>query len=227
MTIALSEVQKQKRAELISYFAQEFSPDFAMDLELLLLSKKSLVDALAKEVGVFSDRMMGYGLYFLGTSCLEQICAKYGMPYGIEYTNSKKGGGYGVSISDNFKVCFSNNLRSTKDRSDYHLRLGENNSLLGFTQEEFDFGDYVTKSKTDDEYFYVMVGFKPDHTGLKYDLVFTVPNSSGYKIFEFYIKDLVDAKLVGTATTGDVQDLSLDKIEPKVKLKRKIGIDAL
>lgn len=232
MLQSLSNVQKRNRNLLIQYFAKEINTDFAIDLEMLLLSKQTLVNQLTNAIPrkEFSSRLNGYCLHFLGISALEEACQKYDLTYQVESTNGRKGGEYGLVISENFVLAFSNNLRSAKDRSIYQTKYAETNGMLGLSQAEFDFGDCIAHVKTDEDQFYVVVGFKRNCLSSTYDLVFTVPDDNGNKIFDFYIKDLVDAVNIpfDDSTEADkAESTSLDQKDPSVKLKLKRRISDL
>ena len=227
-----SSAQKRNRNLLIQYFAKEINADFAIDLEMLLLSKQTLINQLTSAIPrkEFSSRLNGYCLHFLGTSALEEACQKYNLTYQVESTNGRKGGEYGLAISENFVLAFSNNLRSAKDRSIYQTKYAETNGMLGLSQAEFDFGDCIAHVKTDEDQFYVVVGFKRNSLNSTYDLVFTVPDDNGNKIFDFYIKDLVDAVNIpfDDSTEADAAErTSLDQKDPSVKLKLKRRISDL
>ncbi len=227
-----SSTQKRNRNLLIQYFAKEINTDFAIDLEMLLLSKQTLINQVTNAIPrkEFSSRLNGYCLHFLGTSALEEACQKYNLTYQVESTNGRKGGEYGLAISENFVLAFSNNLRSAKDRSIYQTKYAETNGMLGLSQAEFDFGDCIAHVKTDEDQFYVVVGFKRNSLNSTYDLVFTVPDDNGNKIFDFYIKDLVDAVNIpfDDSTEADAAErTSLDQKDPSVKLKLKRRISDL
>lgn len=227
-----SSVQKRNRNLLIQYFAKEINTDFAIDLEMLLLSKQTLINQVTNAIPrkEFSSRLSGYCLHFLGTSALEEACQKYNLTYQVESTNGKKGGEYGLAISENFVLAFSNNLRSAKDRSIYQTKYAETNGMLGLSQAEFDFGDCIAHVKTDEDQFYIVVGFKRNNFNSTYDLVFTVPDDNGNKIFDFYIKDLVDAVNIpfdDSTEVNEAESTSLDQKDPSVKLKLKRRISDL
>ncbi|WP_125518624.1 MULTISPECIES: hypothetical protein [Acinetobacter] len=227
-----SSTQKRNRNLLIQYFAKEINTDFAIDLEMLLLSKQTLINQVTNAIPrkEFSSRLNGYCLHFLGTSALEEACQKYNLTYQVESTNGRKGGEYGLAISENFVLAFSNNLRSAKDRSTYQTKYAETNGMLGLSQAEFDFGDCISHVKTDEDQFYVVVGFKRNSLNSTYDLVFTVPDDNGNKIFDFYIKDLVDAVNIpfdDSTEANEAESTSLDQKDPSVKLKLKRRISDL
>lgn len=220
-----SSAQKRNRNLLIQYFAKEINADFAIDLEMLLLSKQTLINQLTSAIPrkEFSSRLNGYCLHFLGTSALEEACQKYNLTYQVESSNGRKGGEYGLAISENFVLAFSNNLRSAKDRSIYQTKYAETNGILGLSQTEFDFGDCIAQVKTDEDHFYVVVGFKRNSFNSSYDLVFTVPDDNGNKIFDFYIKDLIDTvnmPLSDSTDANEAESTSLDQKDPSVKLKK-------
>lgn len=227
-----SSMQKRNRNLLIQYFAKEINIDFAIDLEMSLFSKQKLINQMINVVPrkEFSSRLNGYCLHFLGISALEEICQKYKLTFQVESTNGTKGGEYGLAISENFVLAFSNNLRSAKDRSIYQIKYAETNGILGLSQNEFDFGDCISKVKTDEDHFYVLVGFKKNSLNSTYDLVFTVPDDNGNKIFDFYIKDLVDSvniSIVDISDVAEAESTSLDQKDPSVKLKLKHRISEL
>ncbi|QNX05654.1 hypothetical protein [Acinetobacter seifertii] len=98
------------------------------------------------------------------------------------------------------------------------------------SQAEFDFGDCITHIKNDEDQFYVVVGFKRNSLNSTYDLVFTVPDDNGNKIFDFYIKDLVDAVNIpfdDSTEANTAESTSLDQKDPSVKLKLKRRISDL
>ena len=215
-----SEFQNRNRKLFQEFFVRDFSDKFLIDLdEMILREYENSSEFCAKyKRSLLRQRALGYLKYFDGSDALDKVCSKHAIPCEARTTNGHEGGEYLLAKTSNFLLAFSNNPHVSQKRTEYQKKLAGSNAELGLQQGEFEFEDAVQKMTLEDERFYVTIGLK-QNSKKRSELVFNVPNTDGYSMYRFYLRDLLG---IYNKPQSDTIEPRLDEKEVMVTLRAEI-----